>query len=410
MSTKDKFGFYQVGTQKTYSKLEALEFHGVTKLPINWNFNDSVFEKFNWKVEPPESLDFYYAQRVRQLREKYDYLILMFSGGPDSSSVLNAFVENNIFLDEICQYHNLKGENDNKRAWLNEEVFYNSIPRTQALIETNPVYKNTIHRLIDITDLQQNVFDNSDDKFDLWYKTNGYHTPNTLARVYLRDQPEFNKIINSGKKLCFIWAIDKPDVNGDDTGNYWLTFTDARDGQGVAAGTQMLDREYEHDEYFFWTPDLPELPCKQGHVVKNFLAKLTPEHVDNRYIYYGKKALDEFGQNISIHAHKGTRKDKENTYFLLMPGLNTIIYKTYDPTLVVCGKPVSVMFSPRDSWFFKLNSTKLTRSMFIGGLWNIRKLVKEIDPDMWWECKFNPKIAEYTGGIQYMTKKYLLGN
>jgi hypothetical protein len=77
---------------------------------------------------------------------------------------------------------------------------------------------------------------------------------------------------------------------------------------------------------------------------------------------------------------------------------------------VVCGKPVSVVFSPRDSWFFKSDSTKLKKSMFVGGLWNMRKLVRNINPNLWWEFKFDPKISDYSGGIQFMTKKYLLGN
>jgi hypothetical protein len=225
----------------------------------------------------------------------------------------------------------------------------------------------------------------------------------------MREQSEYTKLIESGKKICFIWGVDKPTVDMDAQGNSWLTFIDARDGQGVAAATQMLNREWEYDEYFFWSPDLPELPCKQGHVVKKFLESLTPQHMDNRYVYYGKSAIDSFGRHVSPHGHRGTRKDGDNTYFLLMPGLNTLIYKDYNPSLVVCGKPVSVMFSPRDSWFFKDNSGDMNQTMFLRGMWNMRKLVKQIDPSMWWEHKFNRNVANYSGGMQYMTKKYLLG-
>ena len=131
--------------------------------------------------------------------------------------------------------------------------------------------------------------------------------------------------------------------------------------------------------------------------------------MDNRYVYYGKSAIDSFGRHVSPHGHRGTRKDGENTYFLLTPGLNTLIYKDYDPSLVVCGKPVSVMLSPRDSWFFKDNSGEMNQSMFLRGMWNMRNLVKQIDPSMWWEYKFNRNVANYSGGMQFMTKKYLLG-
>lgn len=412
MSNKDKFGFYQVGNQKTYSKLEALEFHQATKLPINWNFNDAVFENYNWTIEPKESLDFYYSQRARQLRQKYDYLVLMYSGGADSSAVLDTFVENNIFLDEICQYHNLQGEHGNKQSWLNEEVFYNSGPRTQELIATNPVYKNTVHRMIDITDLQKNVLNIHEYKYDVWYKTNGYHTPNSLARTHLRETAEYSKIIDSGKTVCFIWSVDKPDVICDENNNYWFVFTDAKDGQGVTAATQMLNRAWEHDEYFYWSPDLPDLLCKQGHVVKKFLEKLTYEQVDNFYVGCGPKkssGIDAYGRPVVSHRHMGSTQDQHHTYFLLTPGLNTLIYKNYNPNLIVCGKPVSTVFSPRDSWFFKANNTEMNQSMYIKGLWDFRKKVKSIDASMWWEFDFDPKVAPYSGGMLPMKKKYLLG-
>ena len=42
-----------------------------------------------------------YKIRAQQLRDKYDYLMLMFSGGADSTTVLHSFVLNNIHLDEV---------------------------------------------------------------------------------------------------------------------------------------------------------------------------------------------------------------------------------------------------------------------------------------------------------------------
>lgn len=41
--SKDKFGFYQVGKFKTYSKVEAIELSNATAQPVHWNFNDEEF-------------------------------------------------------------------------------------------------------------------------------------------------------------------------------------------------------------------------------------------------------------------------------------------------------------------------------------------------------------------------------
>ena len=39
--------------------------------------------------------------RTRQLAQRYDKIILAFSGGTDSITVYNSFVRQNIFIDEI---------------------------------------------------------------------------------------------------------------------------------------------------------------------------------------------------------------------------------------------------------------------------------------------------------------------
>jgi hypothetical protein len=101
-SDKERFGFYQVGNFKTFSKMEAIELQQATGIHPHWNFNEEVFKAYDWTQEPPESLWELYTKRARQLREKYDYLVLNFSGGPDSHLMIRAFLENNIpFEDKL---------------------------------------------------------------------------------------------------------------------------------------------------------------------------------------------------------------------------------------------------------------------------------------------------------------------
>lgn len=65
-----------------------------------FKINDS-FEKADWTKEPTKSLKQLYKERAQQLRDNYDYLILYFSGGSDSITVLNSFLNNDIPLDEV---------------------------------------------------------------------------------------------------------------------------------------------------------------------------------------------------------------------------------------------------------------------------------------------------------------------
>lgn len=61
----------------------------------------NAFDTFDWKNEPKETWKFLCKQRALQLRDMYDYIILYNSGGSDSTTVLNAFLDNNIPLDEV---------------------------------------------------------------------------------------------------------------------------------------------------------------------------------------------------------------------------------------------------------------------------------------------------------------------
>jgi hypothetical protein len=98
------YGYY-VYKDKIYDTkqeiLKALEIFPDFSPDVNFNFSDNVFQKIDWTYEPEFSLDALYKIRAQQLRENFDYLVLMYSGGVDSHQVLNTFMKNNIHLDEI---------------------------------------------------------------------------------------------------------------------------------------------------------------------------------------------------------------------------------------------------------------------------------------------------------------------
>jgi hypothetical protein len=102
INDKDKFGYYSVGDIKTYSKIEAIELGKKTKLWPRWDFNDSIFGLYDWTTPCALSLKELYRQRAQQIREKYDYVVIWYSGGADSFNVLDSFLSNGIKVDEIA--------------------------------------------------------------------------------------------------------------------------------------------------------------------------------------------------------------------------------------------------------------------------------------------------------------------
>jgi hypothetical protein len=103
-SHSDKLGFYRVGDKKFYNKTLALLENFQTKEDVHWIFNNKVYGSIDWTIPVETPLSELYKNRAQQLRDQYDYLVLYFSGGADSANILHAFVENNIFLDEIVMH------------------------------------------------------------------------------------------------------------------------------------------------------------------------------------------------------------------------------------------------------------------------------------------------------------------
>ena len=210
----DKFGFYQVGNKKTYSKYEALEWGE----PI-WNFNDEIFSIFDWTKEPETDLWTLYKQRCEQIRRQYDYCVLFYSGGSDSHNILNAWLETGLPLDEIATFWDYPSSEDQDN-FINAEVVKVVLPHIKQLKEKIK-FK---FRLIDLTSLSLKAFDVLG--HDIEYNCN-YHVRATTFGTYMFRTfiKEYRDIIDSGKKLCFIWGKEKPTVSIKN-GNFYFNFID----------------------------------------------------------------------------------------------------------------------------------------------------------------------------------------
>jgi hypothetical protein len=94
MDSLDRLGYYRVGFKKFFNKTLALLENHKTGYEVQWIFNDNIYDKIDWTIPIRESLLDLYRRRAEQLRNKYDYLALYFSGGADSINILHAFIDN----------------------------------------------------------------------------------------------------------------------------------------------------------------------------------------------------------------------------------------------------------------------------------------------------------------------------
>ena len=105
-----KLGYYLVGDEVYYNKIQALLDGSQKNLPVKWFFNEDKFIKYPWHIEPEETLRELYQQRAQQLRDTYDYIRVEASGGGDSTTVIYSFLLNGIHLDEVVFRYPKQGE------------------------------------------------------------------------------------------------------------------------------------------------------------------------------------------------------------------------------------------------------------------------------------------------------------
>jgi len=269
----NRHGHYCVGDKIFLNKADALIAASSTAANVRWDFNDAVFSSINWSTPIATSLFELYRQRAQQLRDKYDYVSLFFSGGVDSGNALHAFIDNNILLDEIIILRPKVLEStfntiDKTDSNLFSETEFAALPHLRRYIKD----QRTKIRIIHIDDTI-NWFLSNDSVVSQFHKLNLYmlHGVSRLA-TYMSD-PTWNELYAAGKNVCHIHGVDKPIVKRTD-GVYSFNFLDLPVASAIAAIpdyhsslTEMTSKHQFH-ELFYWTPDLPQLVIKQCQVVK----------------------------------------------------------------------------------------------------------------------------------------------
>lgn len=348
-NNKDKFGYYQIGDFKTYSKVEAIELHKRTGIHPHWNFNEHEFGAYNWQIEPQESLQELYARRAMQIREDYDYVVLFYSGGADSSNILDTFLENNIAFDELATFNYLSADS-NPNSFFNSEQIKVSYPRIKQLQAQGVKFK---HRVVDLSDVASNILSNDHYRNNRAYYASAHWGTSHLSKSYIRETtPDYQKLIEQGKKVVFVWGCDKPRLYRENN-RYCVKFLDVIDA-GLSSRTQIVNREYEYDELFYWAPETADIVCKQAHILKRFFEKHKIYKEDK---YYSDTLID-LPDIEHIFANKHTEDGLSYRNLI-----NTLIYPNFSAKTFSAGKPISVVASHRDvvwnkdSWY----QTQLTR-------------------------------------------------
>lgn len=276
----NKFGFYRVGNECFYSKLDAVHHSMATGEEVTWDFNNELFESLDWTVEPKESIKELYRQRAQQIRDRYDYVVILFSGGCDSTCVLDSFIDNGIHVDEVWHLHTLDGHKGNMHAFMTAETFHLAIPHALEKLKDCP---DTRFTLCDNSDWERQNLRDPEVREYAWRAFNNihnlamtgfYHSPTVgFHRRYQR----WCDMQDRGVKMGFVIAEAKPYINVDPaTGKHYYRVLDHYASM-PSPHVQWVNDEKENYENFFLQPDLPELMIKQAHLCLNAVKDLDPE-------------------------------------------------------------------------------------------------------------------------------------
>jgi hypothetical protein len=376
-------GYYTCDGLEFESKIQAC-FHSLkVNKPVDWVFNDLEFKLYDWTQEPEDSLDQLYDKRVKDLREKYDYLILSYSGGSDSHQILMSFIRQGIHLDELLINTMEKGWapctiiDPTNTSSLNSgaEHYLQTIPRLKEVEKFIPRTKITI---CDLTDHVTDSLLLAGDASWVLQKREALN-PIGITRFNYVYFNEVRKRFDKEKKIGIILGVEKPKSLIED-GKFWIRFND-RAANMVTVIDHIKDYDNSVIEYFYWSPDCVPLLIKQGHIIRRWL-QTNPNYQQ----YWDSR----------VATYKTVRFWHERL-------LRKVIYpSTWNDSWFQVHKATKDWYSEFDNWFIDGAAGTKANAIWHEGVDYIKHSLTpfvRIDLD-----------TNQPDGLQSYTKKYLIGD
>jgi len=343
----------------------------------HWNFNNDVFGGLTWEVDPGTDIRELYRMRAQQLRDCYDYIRLEFSGGSDSNTILFSFLLNKIPLDEVVfRYPKSGDKNINTKDAYNtkSENFLSEYelatrPALEWITKVSPTTKITVH------DFSQDMIDAKAD--ETWiFKAKDFLQPSHAYKHDNLSHPDHRRLADTGKSICILYGIDKPKVCIKD-GNWYVYFIDF---QANHANPVVEDYTNLTNEYFYWTPDFPEIVHQQAHIVKNWFS--IPQ---NKFLQHLVRWPNHSVAQRTTFEHV----------------IRPLIYPDWDPTTFQVSKPSNNFYPEMDYWFYTNFKDSTPYNTWKAGL----KLLETTIDDKY----FNKEFHRPVGFIGFLSPFYCLG-
>lgn len=251
-ASKPNFYFLANGS-KFYNNVDALA-EASKKIDSKIEFvldYDVCRNRSSWLIEPQLDIKTYFRKHARILADKYDDITIHYSGGTDSHTILDAFIDEGIrnvklwnrtgygfedYLPKIKLFETTRDELTRKYGEKLKELNYTVIGLD------NPIY------------LPQS--DPAEWRLALENFVGDYRTVVTVPESIGHYHSRHKRVNKTKSRSCMVWGLEKPRVSLLNGEWYWAT-------------NSRMWFQYEtpaSDEYdvifFFFTDDVPEIPIK----------------------------------------------------------------------------------------------------------------------------------------------------
>lgn len=368
-----KYGFYKVDDITFINKIEALKFSKKLGSPVSFHFNDEVFSSYDWTIdpEPNTSLSELYRRRAQELRDNNDYLVLAYSGGPDSQNVLDSFLKNNIHIDEIVNFNSYESTGIVNNTIHNADYYYNVKPNIEKIYNEHgsKIKYTTVDEVSAVKTFwnEARIMGNH----GMLFGTTGFPSTLLYRGMWVKLIPHIWKKILNGDKVKVMYGADKPYI-GLHNNKHFVSFGDM---YGDTINMLLPDKDFNGRdllEFFYHSPDCPKIVIKQAHVLKQYMD------------FHSKQ--DDY-EDPSIYITDATRSPltctgKNNLGNLKYGLYHKLIYPDWNPNFIT-PKEGRLGTRPTDNWWIS-QFTDQEKSVWTYGLGEQFKLtlaMKELKVD-----------------------------
>ena len=273
---------YQVDGKFYQSKIRALDIAKGDINKLRLYFCDKEWSQVDWTAEPTQSMGQLIDIRCRQLRDSYKHVALFFSGGYDSTTILNGFIRNNLRIDQIIVWD---------RVWINDicttEINY-ALSVAKKLKQT--MWPNLLitHWKLDINSVNNFYLKHKEN----WIEYAGDHiaAQKSIRNYQLESHSDFFSL-HEQKDKVIIEGRDKPRLHLEN-GKWYAMMND-----------KLLKFSMNNNaEQFYYSPTFPDLYLKQCHRAIEWLEKNLPNPADNLHNFMSHNVDPVMYKNYNLLA------------------------------------------------------------------------------------------------------------